>query len=366
MEGAALSPAARNRAARERTVVVAGYYGFGNLGDEILREVLVDALFRSGAARPVVLVRTPRREGEVARFDPLGVLRALRRARGLVLGGGGLLQNRTSERSLLYYLGLLFLARLVVRPVLLVGQGVGPIRGRGARALVRIALRRVAYLGCRDEESASLLRSLGMNPVVDGDLALLLPPVEPPSREPGPTRIALVLKGSRSDSKRRTLIDEVSALLVTFRRRGEVEVDLVVFFPQEDLPLAEGIARRVHGATLCLPADANEATRVLSQSDLVLASRLHAAELALRAGTPVAILAEDPKIEAFARTVREAGGPEIPCSSRVDAGALAALLEAPPPAARLQETYLRLHARTARAFEDFLARLDAALGGDDA
>ena len=346
--------------------MIAGYYGFGNLGDEILREVLVGALCRSGAARPVVLVRTPRREGDVARFDPLGVLRALRRARGLVLGGGGLFQNRTSERSLLYYLGLLLLARLLARPVLLVGQGVGPIRGRGSRALARIALRKAAYLGCRDEESASLLRSLGVNCVVDGDLALLLPPVERPPREPGATRVALALKGSRSESARGTLIDEVTSLLATVRRRGEVQVDVVVFFPQEDLPLAEGIARRVHGATVRLPADADEATRVLSEADLVLASRLHGAELALRAGTPVAVVAEDPKIEAFARAVRDAGGPEIPCSSRVDAEALAALLEAPPPAARLQETYLRLHARTARAFEDFLARLDAALGGDDA
>ena len=96
-------------------VLLSGYYGFGNLGDEALLEVIVE---RSCAARfPAASVRgalgdasaTAARFGVDAtpRWDWRAVRAAIARADVVLSGGGGLLQNATSLRSLLYYAGIL-------------------------------------------------------------------------------------------------------------------------------------------------------------------------------------------------------------------------------------------------------------------
>ena len=58
----------------------------------------------------------------------------------LISGGGSLLQNVTSGRSLYYYMGVLFLAKLVHTPIMLYAQGIGPIYGKFARRFDEMVL----------------------------------------------------------------------------------------------------------------------------------------------------------------------------------------------------------------------------------
>ncbi len=95
-------------------VLLSGYYGFGNLGDEALLEVIVDRMRRRfPSAQLEVLSATPQmtaanhRVESTPRWDWRAIRAAIARADVVLSGGGGLLQDATSLRSLLYYAAIL-------------------------------------------------------------------------------------------------------------------------------------------------------------------------------------------------------------------------------------------------------------------
>jgi polysaccharide pyruvyl transferase CsaB len=149
-------------------VLLCGYYGEHNLGDDALLEALVAML--PGPVVPLVTacdeaqVRDRFCVATVQRRSLRAVLVALRHCRALVFGGGSLLQDSTSFRSLLDYALLISTARLQGRTVLLWAQGLGPLRRGRSRLLVRMLLHAVNGISWRDPESAALAASIGVPP----------------------------------------------------------------------------------------------------------------------------------------------------------------------------------------------------------
>ena len=147
-------------------VLLCGYYGEHNLGDDALLEAMLDQL--PSGLTPLVTafdqdeVQRRHRVETVPRRSLPAVLAALGDCRALVLGGGSLLQDATSFRSLLYYAALISAARLQGKPVLLWAQGLGPLQRRRSRALVRGLLPLVSGITWRDAASAQLGRELGV------------------------------------------------------------------------------------------------------------------------------------------------------------------------------------------------------------
>lgn len=353
---------------KEENMVVAGYYGFGNLGDEAIRTALMDAL-RSRGFRPVVLVARAQEQDEVKRTAPMRVFRALRRSLALVFGGGGLLQNRTSRRSLFYYLGLILLARIARRPVFLLGQGIGPIRGKIARSATRFALSGVSYRGCRDRGSLSTIRGLGLEGTLDGDLFFLTPPVgrlEGPRSSKQELRILLSLTAPDRAAWGRCVAGW-TVLLETLRAKIEFKVTFLPFFPAQDRPFAEEISAWLsYPCEIRCPGSIEEGSEAIANADLLIASRLHPLEFALRVGTPMLAVAEDPKITAFVEEVRSVDGPALSCLPSPTAEEILSVLRDPPSCEALQAAYKRLHERVTAAFARFRKELEAIPGkGDD-
>ena len=115
-------------------VLISGYYGFGNLGDEALLEVIVGRLRRDFPAASIeVLSATPQRTAAdyrvdaTPRWDWRAVRAAIGRADVVLSGGGGLLQNGTSLRSLLYYAAILREAIRTGRKAMIFAQSIGPL-----------------------------------------------------------------------------------------------------------------------------------------------------------------------------------------------------------------------------------------------
>lgn len=152
-------------------IVVSGYYGFGNAGDEAILEVMLRDL---RALRPnvqaVVLSGDP--EATMARFgveavprlDLRAIVRALRGADLFISGGGSLLQDATGWGSVPYYAGLMWLAARLGVPVFVYAQGIGPLRRPMLRVLAGRAVRLAAAVTVRDRLSYELLRELGVDP----------------------------------------------------------------------------------------------------------------------------------------------------------------------------------------------------------
>ncbi|HEY8487367.1 MAG TPA: polysaccharide pyruvyl transferase family protein, partial [Limnochordales bacterium] len=172
-----------------RKVVLSGYYGFANLGDEAVLAGVLQALRDTRlSVFPLVLSADPdatvRAHGVAAAPRGLAhVPRALRGAAALVSGGGSLLQDVTSFRSPLYYLAVLEMARRAGVPVIWFAQGIGPLRRGWVRRLVARAARQARLVVVRDERSRQELVRMGVPAQqvrVGADAVWLLPAGEAP------------------------------------------------------------------------------------------------------------------------------------------------------------------------------------------
>lgn len=153
-----------------KMIVVLGYYGFANLGDEAILQTLCHDLLDLGFSHQNILVvsgnpeqtRADHGVKAIGRFDFVQLWQALGSARCLIAGGGSLLQDVTSKRSIPYYLGIVELALLRKVPVLMYGQGVGPVQSKCYGRWVRRAFTKSVAYTVRDQVSAQLLDDLGV------------------------------------------------------------------------------------------------------------------------------------------------------------------------------------------------------------
>lgn len=179
-----------------KRIVISGFYGAGNLGDEAILEAVLEHIRASVPdAEITVLSITPEQTAERYRVKSLyrgwrrhnwEKLTALRQADLLVSGGGGLLQDTYAtgiiSGPLPYYLMIVLLAKLQRTPVMFYAQGIGPINTTYGKLLTRLVVNQVDYITVRDEQSAQLLRQLGVKkpPVeVTADPVLALTPASP-------------------------------------------------------------------------------------------------------------------------------------------------------------------------------------------
>lgn len=151
-------------------LLVGGYFGCGNLGDDAILLGLLQLLREQAPEIRVSVLsgdlratRSLCRGKAYRRKSPLSLLRAFLSADAFLLGGGSLLQNRTGRLSLAYYLGLLRLSRLLKKPAALFAAGIGPLLGEADQRKTRLALSSLSHVGLRDPLSLSLLRSLGLS-----------------------------------------------------------------------------------------------------------------------------------------------------------------------------------------------------------
>lgn len=111
-------------------VILSGYYGFDNAGDEAILHSIIAALRRENPALEITVLSNHPHQTEKA-FQVKSVNRhrfaeinqVMRKADGLISGGGSLFQDVTSSRSLLYYAGVIQLARFHKIPVCIYAQG---------------------------------------------------------------------------------------------------------------------------------------------------------------------------------------------------------------------------------------------------
>jgi polysaccharide pyruvyl transferase CsaB len=317
-------------------VLLSGYYGFGNLGDEALLAGLIQELKVRGH-RVTVLSRRPELTRELhgvpARHRTRDVLPALLRCDALISGGGGLLQDRTSRRSLRYYLGVIRLAKILGKRVIVYGQSVGPLTDAGKRS-VAAALRNVP-IAVRDEGSRTLLTSLGLESYLTADAALLLPPV-PSADDPG-APVLLIPRGGYPE-----ITQGLSELAVRLATKGVCLAGLALQPEEDDTALRE-IQRAAPIERWNAPTPA-EALGAVVKAGYVVSGRLHGLIFALLERKGCSGLVYDPKVAAF---LREAGRREHPLPVNVDA-LLAEVLEHP---ALAEDRVQALEARARQGLE---------------
>ncbi|HBU85305.1 MAG TPA: polysaccharide pyruvyl transferase CsaB [Paenibacillus sp.] len=154
-------------------LVISGYYGFNNSGDEAVLKSILTALeeesHRSNVTiEPIVLSGDPESTTSmygvrsVHRMKLKEVREAIKESDGLISGGGSLLQDATGLKSIPYYLGVIKLAQWLKKPTFIYAQGIGPVNRKIFNPMIRSVFKACNYVSVRDEQSAEYLRGLGL------------------------------------------------------------------------------------------------------------------------------------------------------------------------------------------------------------
>ncbi|MBB6021671.1 polysaccharide pyruvyl transferase CsaB [Paenibacillus sp. JGP012] len=156
-----------------KKLVISGYYGFRNSGDEAVLKSILNALEEESqrsnvTIEPIVLSIDPAWTTSmygvraVHRMKLKEVREALKESDGLISGGGSLLQDATGLKSIPYYLGVIKLAQWLKKPTFIYAQGIGPVNRKIFNPMIRSVFKSCTYVSVRDEQSADYLRRLGL------------------------------------------------------------------------------------------------------------------------------------------------------------------------------------------------------------
>ena len=293
-------------------VLLSGYYGFGNLGDEALLEVIVERMrARFPSAQLDVLSATPQttaarhRVESTPRWDWRAIRRAIGRADVVLSGGGGLLQNATSLRSLLYYAGILHEAIRARRRTMIFAQSIGPLDVLG-RLVVRRFCKGLDRATVRDQRSRRLLRELiPRTPVEEtADPVFLYEAAqanvdlsaEGLGAESGPYAVVSVRKFGAFREGPKVIARVVDRLA----RRHDVRAAFLALGGADDAAASTDVIRACKSNPLLLPECTLEMTAaILRESRVVIGMRLHSLILAARYAVPFLAISYDPKVSAL-------------------------------------------------------------------
>lgn len=151
-----------------KNVAISGYYGFNNFGDEAILSVLVEHLKTLGM-NVAVISNNPSETSKyyqvyaVKNFNLVTLLGVLINCDVLISGGGSLLQDATSFKSLLYYSFVIKLAQLFGKKVIIFAQGIGPLNRPKSVKMVKNLLSKAAYVTVRDPKSLQVVKGWGIH-----------------------------------------------------------------------------------------------------------------------------------------------------------------------------------------------------------
>ncbi len=294
-------------------LLISGYYGFGNQGDEWLLEGLLSA-FSDYSASITVLSQDPAATESrhnvraVSRWNPWVILRELKKCQVLISGGGGLIQDLSGHLSPWYYAGLIAMARRLNKPAILLGQGFGPLTRKGNNKLAKKILSKACLIVPRDQPGLEWCLCHGASEdqlVLGADLAWILP-----FPQPGSGRGWLVIL--RSDWLGGAIPEWMGNLAGLARKKG-IRVCFAALGRQGDEQMLEQMKSRTEFKecgfiSLTGVGNWQAVIRQFSGTDLVISMRYHGVLLGAQLGAVVTGLGPDLKIK---NLLNDLGQPEL-------------------------------------------------------
>ncbi|MBO8170325.1 MAG: polysaccharide pyruvyl transferase CsaB [Bacillaceae bacterium] len=309
-------------------VLISGYYGFDNAGDDAVLYGIISSLKRHLDRVEISVLsnkpdETRKRFGIPAynRWKPTEIITRVKHCDLLVMGGGSLLQDATSPRSVIYYLGIVTIAKMLTKPVIFYAQGVGPISHPLSKKLIRLIVNRVDVITVRDEQSGQDLKDLGVTqaPIhVTADPAITINPEEigpergqrildqyTPADSASPKMAISVRKWKNETRYRR----ELARLADDMIDQGWNIYLIPMQYPADIAESREIIKHMNHRDKphrvflLDQKMDFRDIISVIENMDFVLGMRLHSVILSAVTGVPFVALSYDPKVERFVERI---------------------------------------------------------------
>lgn len=304
--------------------MICGYHGFSNSGDEALLWAMID-LIREKCKDVKITVLSMHPEStsrlygvdSIYRYNLFGICKLFMESDLFLFGGGSLIQDITSSRSLVYYLTILKLALMCKIKVMLYGNGIGPLNGKRNRTITRNILNKVDLITLRDDLSDKLLCEIGVNvpPIkITADPAFTLRALNLPdtkgllsdARVPDGMKYAII--AVREWKSAVSGFDDILAksLDELYEKHGIAPV----FVPMQykaDSEIARAIISKMKnkGYFIDKALEVPEIFSLIQGSQITVGMRLHTLIYATTLGVPVIALSYDPKVTAFMQSINQ-------------------------------------------------------------
>ena len=310
-------------------ILLNGYYGYANAGDEAVLAALLEHL---GAQRPdtqflvtsgdpaatEALHGTTAQVRAFPRQNPKGLVAALRACDLFISGGGSLLQDVTSLRNVVYYAGLMRLARLARKPLMVYAQGVGPLRRPLAQKLARAGVQSARVITVRDEASQQLLQTIGVRRKIE----VVADPVwgmtgaeAPPSS--GKAWCVALREPTHGEADFRAATSTIRELA----REAGAQLRWLPMQEARDWPVVEPYTTPEDDVIHTEGVHPRDIVAQIAGCELMIAMRLHALIFAASRGVPCVAVNYDPKVQALAQIA------DAPLIQDLTAGEIARLPE---------------------------------------
>lgn len=303
--------------------LILGYYGFNNSGDDALLETVLKNLRELQRDLSFcVLSNLPhkcRKEFKVDsfhRFNIISVIKAIKNSRVLIYGGGNLIQDITSTKSLLYYSSILLIAQMFGTKTMLYSNGIGPVNNIINQKIVRKVLNNVDTITLRENVSYEFLKTLNIskpNIHITADATLT---IDLPSEK----RINKILKNEGIEDNTRFISvclrnwplnppdfeKDMAVALDEISNKYNATIFFIPFHIPYDKQISVRISKLMKSKSLVLRHSYNAADLIgiLSQSILVCGMRLHSIIFATAAMTKICGIVYDDKISGFFDTIQ--------------------------------------------------------------
>ncbi len=312
-----------NRPKRDRDgVVICGAYGRGNAGDDAILEAILQEMRAIDPDMPItVLTKDPKatrltyRVRTAGRMDVGTWKKAMRHAGLYINGGGSLIQDVTSRRSLWFYLHNIQAAHKAGCKVQMYGCGIGPVLREQHRKLAASVLNAsVDVITLREPDSLKELQSMGVTKpeiLLTADPALTLPAASEDEIDSVLLRAGIPTHGKYLCFALRNWkgFEDKAPLFAQAAKYAYETYSLTPVFAAVEKHL-DPVAGRLAAAGLDIPHyfldDAGSAGTIigaLSRMQAVVSMRLHALIFAAGQSIPLAGVVYDPKVSAFLRYI---------------------------------------------------------------
>lgn len=312
-----------NRPKRDRDgVVICGAYGRGNAGDDAILEAILQEMRSIDPDMPItVLTKDPKatrltyRVRTAGRMDVGTWKKAMRHAGLYINGGGSLIQDVTSRRSLWFYLHNIQAAHKAGCKVQMYGCGIGPVLREQHRKLAASVLNAsVDVITLREPDSLKELQSMGVTKpeiLLTADPALTLPAASEDEIDSVLLRAGIPPHGKYLCFALRNWkgFEDKAPLFAQAAKYAYETYGLTPVFAAVEKHL-DPVAGRLAAAGLDIPHyfldDAGSAGTIigaLSRMQAVVSMRLHALIFAAGQSIPLAGVVYDPKVSAFLRYI---------------------------------------------------------------
>ncbi len=305
-----------------KKIVISGYYGYDNLGDEaVLETILTNIRAKLGNVEITVLSSNPSKTSEKygvksayrAKLGP--VIKAIKNADVLISGGGSLLQDVTSRLSIFYYLGIIAIAKLCGTKVMVYSQGIGPINKPINQAITKHILNKVDAITVREKHSKQDLKDIGIvrEVIVTADPVISMSVAHAPNGHE-----ILKSNGAQYDQKKPSigfafrgkyindqLVDRVENLVRKLSHNIDANFVFIPYFHDEDVNVNYAVAKKLGelGIYVDKRLDCGEMLGVTDQMDVLVGVRLHSLIYAAICNVPMVAISYDPKINYFMETL---------------------------------------------------------------